>query len=146
MTDEEREEIMATARRNIERLSEPRAAAPERAEWRRPDPEPPAPKREPEPDIAPVDVHAAIAAAIEAEREFVMRCVGEALGEYVGEHRREIEQMIGLELKLVRGELADARIAMCNQMVKTIDAVQGALRAKAEPVDITPARGDAKLN
>jgi hypothetical protein len=111
MTGEEKAAILKDARATLERLaveqlplSEPHEDAFERWERLKPKPEEPKPPRDLD---TPIDWDARIAAAIAAEREFMVEVIGAALGEYADQLVDEIEKKIAEQVDQLRAEIAE---------------------------------------
>jgi hypothetical protein len=137
MTDEERQRIIAEARRNIEPSVFPPREAPAR-EWRA-EPVVRLRRREPEgrTDAARAQdwaahVRSEVANAIAAEHEFMI----ETLGEVLAHERSEFEKLLGDQRRAHEAELtakiADLRLDLIGRMTATIEQMQRTLRGDAD--------------
>jgi hypothetical protein len=135
MKDEERKRILREARENV-RLRDfphaanvhhadppPRVSKELRREWRRPEPEQPKPELDTNPELgrqATWDAWNAwcdqrIAAAIAAERAFMVEVVGAAIGQMLDEESEEHKRALSLEVRELKIEIAKLQCALAEQ-------------------------------
>jgi hypothetical protein len=138
MTDAERDNILQTARANLERLAdlEPRSRDPlhrRAGESRRrsaPIDAPSAPRERL--DTMPIDWDARIAAAIGHEHEFLVEVIGAALSEALADQRQAFETEL-------QAKLAEFRLDLCNRMEQTLTTLRQAIDAdRSKPLELPP--------
>jgi hypothetical protein len=156
-TDEERERIVAELQMNLARLrnfqpgcripeadpSPPRLDASERREWRLPEPEPPKPEQKLDTDPSRTrDAWNAwadqkIAAAIDAEREFML----EVVGQWAGAMMEEQKKAQSAEAKELRTELT-----RLQAMLAEYRALLSVDHHRSAPLDIPNPLSSKRVN
>jgi hypothetical protein len=129
MTDEERNEILQQAFRNIsvERKAKENHGSDLKEDpleaWERNMPKPEEPKPEPEPPVRKLDtrrqelqpsIYEWIEERLETERKFILECAGEAIGELLDEMHKQAKRDLADEIRELKIELCQLETTLCE--------------------------------
>jgi hypothetical protein len=141
MTDEEREEILNQAFRNISVEREEMVPAGDHLDedplemWERnmPKPEEPRPARKLDTGRGPnPNIYQWIEKRLETDRKFILEVVGEAIGEMLAEQHKQNKRDLSDEVRELKIELAELQTTLCE--LRTVLAKERGLASALQPM------------